>query len=429
MRRGGTLPASSMLQEATALTPIFRVWSRWLIPVLLVGLVAVLWVANRAFVDAAPARNDFAARWEGGRAWVSERISPYDPAVSLEAQERVYGRPANEQRGEDPFHFLYPFLSLMVFAPLGLLDFEPAYALWMSLVEICLFASTWLWCRTLRWKGSGWTSIAILAFSVLWFPAFETLILSQVVALEALLLAAGMAAVQARREAVAGLLLAASLLKPQLGIGLILLVALWAAFSGRRELLGWLATGVVLMVGATLLMQPDWPMQMIRQVLDYAGLPVFLSPVARLSQSLGFGQVGVFVLAGLLLAYLFWEWKETFGGEEHRFLWTAALTQAVVLLLMPFGIAANLILLIFPIVLILQAWYGRQGRAVDAPATLLLGLFAAGSWLLSLGSLENGEPSLWVLVGFPLLTIGGLFWVRWWSTRAETWSELGSRAV
>ncbi len=411
-----------------AMTPILRVWTRWLIPVVLLGLVAVLWSVNRAFVEAVPARNDFAARWEGGRAWVSERISPYDPAVSLNAQERVYGRPANEKRGEDPEHFLYPFPSLIVFAPLGLLELEPAYALWMSVLEICLFGSTWLWCRTLHQKGSSWTTIAILAFSVLWFPAFATLILGQVVALEAFLLAAAVAAVLARRESLAGMLLATCLIKPQLGVGLVLLVTLWAAFSGRRELLGWLATGVALMIGASLLLQPDWPMQMVRQILNYGSLPVILSPVARLSLSLGFGQVGALVLDGLLLAYLFWEWKETVRAEEHRFLWTAALTQAVVLLIMPFGIAANLVLLVFPIVLILQAWYGRQGKVVDAPAALLLGLLTAASWLLSLASLEQGEPSLWLLVGFPLLTIGGLFWVRWWSTQAETWSELGTRA-
>jgi len=110
-------------------------------------------------------------------------------------------------------------------------------------------------------------------------------------------------------------------------------------------------------------------------------------------------------------------------------MWTAALTQAVLLLIVPFGIVSNLVLLLFPIILVVEAWYGRQGRSVDAPGTVLLVLLAAASWLLSIGSLEQGEPSLWVLFGFPLLTIVGLLWVRWWSTRAQAWSELGTQLL
>jgi len=240
------------------------------------------------------------------------------------------------------------------------------------------------------------------------------------------LLAGGLTAVLARRDSLAGILLSAALLKPQLGIGLVVFVTLWAIFSGRRQLVGWLATGVAFMTGASLLLEPGWPAQMVRQVFDYLGLAVIQSPVARFSESLGLGQGGTLVVSGFLLAYLFWEWKESLGGEERRFLWTAALTQAVVLLLVPFGIVSNLVLLPFPIILTVQAWYGRQGRSVDAPATVLLLLLAAASWLLSIGGLEQGEPSLWVLFGFPLLTIGGLFWVRWWSTRALAWSELST---
>ena len=408
------------------MTPILRVWSRWLIPILLLALAAALVMVNRSFVEAAPARNDFTARWEGGHSWISERVSPYDPSVSLQAQERVYGRPANERRGEDPLHFLYPLPALIIFAPLGLLEFELAHAVWMSVLEICLFASTWLWCGTLHWKGSGWMTAALLGFTVMWFPAFESLVLGQFAALEALLLAAGLTAVLARRESVGGLLLAAALLKPQLGIGLVLFVTWWAIFSGRRQLVGWLATGVALMAGLSLLLDPGWPMQMIRQVFDYLGLAVILSPVARVSESLGLGQAGTLAISAFLLAYLFWEWKGSLGGEERRFLWTAALTQAIFLLIVPFGIVSNLVLLLFPILLIVGAWYGRLGRSVDAPAMVLLALLASASWLLSIGSLEQGEPSFWVLFGLPLLTIGGLLWVRWWSTRAQAWSELGA---
>src|SRR3970040_1266360 len=154
------------------MSPFLRVWARWLIPFLLVGLAVGVVAANLAYVEAAPARSDFVARWEGGRAWVREQLSPYDPEVSRRAQERVYGREANTARDEDPQHFLYPFPSLVIFAPLGLLDFGTAQA-------------------------AGWGA-------VLW--------------------AGWVAATRHNRDAIGGLLLAACLLKPQLGMGLVLYV-------------------------------------------------------------------------------------------------------------------------------------------------------------------------------------------------------------
>jgi hypothetical protein len=400
-----------------------------LIPILVVVVAAGVVAANLAYVEAAPARNDFVARWEGGHAWVRERLSPYEPAVSQRAQERVYGRPANITRGEDPQHFLYPFPSLVVFAPLGLLDLGTAQAIWMSLIELALFVSTLLWVSCVQWKWSAWMAVATLAFSVLWFPAFAAVVDAQFAAIEALLLAGSLAAIRSGRDAVGGILLAACLLKPQLGIGFVLYVGVWAIAVRRRSLLGWLVTSVVALVGASAILDPGWAAAMARQVIDYLALPVSLSPMARFAEAAGIGSFGALVLSGVALLYLAWEWRDSLAGDERRFLWTIGMTQAVLLVVAPFGIAANLVTLLLPFVVILEAWSARQGRTVGGPATVLLLLVAAFSWIVSVGTLDIGQPSLWLTLGVPLLTIIGLFWVRWWTTRARTWSELEGRVL
>lgn len=407
------------------MSAFLRVAARVVLPIVLFGLAIALFFANLEYVRRAPARNDFFPRWEGGRAWIRSQESPYDPAVSERSQQRAYGRPANEQRGEDPVHFLYPFPAVVVFGPLGWLSEEPAHALWMCLIEISLFAATWLWVRAVQWRASPWMLVSLLAFSVLWYPAFATLVSAQFVAINAALLAGAVAAIQARREALGGLLLAATLVKPQVGLAIVIYAAIWALVSKRRQLLGWLLTGLVLLVGGSLLVQPGWPAQMARQVFDYFDLPVIFSPLGRLSAWLGTGQVGTLVLTGLLFVYLVWEWKESVPGDARRFLWTAGLTQTIALIVMPFGTAPNLILLLFPLAVILEAWYERQGSAIDAPAAIILFLVAAGTWLASLGQLEGGEPPLALLVGLPLAIVVGLFWVRWWSFRARDGSDLG----
>jgi hypothetical protein len=358
---------------------------------------------------------------------VTDQTSPYDPAVSLRAQERVYGRPANTARAEDPQHFLYPLPSLVVLAPFGWMPFPLAQATWMTLVELSLFASTLLWIYCVQWKPSFWVAAATIAFSVLWFPAFAAVVGAQFAAVEALLLAGALAAIRSQRDAIGGILLGASLIKPQLGIGLILYIAVWAMAARRRSLLGWLVTGVVAAVGASLILDPGWPGGMARQVIDYLSLPVSQSSLARAADSLGLGSFGTLALSGACLLYIVWEWKSSLSGDEHRFVWTAGMTQAVLLLVTPFSIAANLVTLMLPFAVILEAWYARQGRSVDAPATVLLMAIALFSWGVSIRTLDGGLPSLWLTLGVPLLTIVGLFWVRWWTMRARVWSELEGR--
>lgn len=405
------------------------VWARRLIPLVLAGLAAALVAVNLRYVELAPARTSFVARWEGGHAYVADSLSPYDPEVSLRAQERVYGRPANPRRGEDPQHFLYPFPALVVFAPLGLADFKTAQALWLSLIEVSLFGATLAWIGALGWKPSFWMRLSLVVFGVAWFPAFAALVDGQSSAIVWLFLVGALAAIGARREALAGWLLALASVKPQLGVGLILFVGLWAWASGRRLLLGWLILGLAALFGVSFLVEPDWPLGMARHVFDYLGTSASPSALARLSAELGVGSVGTLVMTAVALGYLLWEWRHSLRDDWRRFLWTAAMTQTVVLLVTPFSSVPNLVTLCLPIAAILEAWYSRQGRAVDAPATVILGLVAAASWLLTLPILEGGQASLWVLVGMPLAALFGLIWVRWWSIRGRVWSDLGSQGT
>src|SRR3972149_4730576 len=164
----------------------------------------------------------------------------------------------------------------------GVAEFGTAQAVWMSLIELALFASTLLWVASVRWKWSTWMAVVTLGFSVLWFPAFAALVHAQFAAVAALLLAAALAAIRRGRDAVGGLRLALCLFKPQLGIGLVLYAVVWAIAVRRGALLGWLITGIVALVGASLILEPDWLRGRGRPLIYYTSLPVGPSPVAGL---------------------------------------------------------------------------------------------------------------------------------------------------
>jgi hypothetical protein len=408
------------------LSPLVRVWVRRTIPLLALGLAAGLFFVNLQYVKLAPAQNDFVSKWVAGSEWIQNGISPYDPQISLESEQRVYGRPANADRGEDPVHFLYPMPVVVLFAPLGILDYGSALAIWMSLLEIALLGGSLLWVPALAWRPSGWMVAALLAFSALWFPAFAALVQGQIVILAALFLAGGLAAMRGRRDALAGFLFVAALIKPQLAVGVLVYTLIWAFVVGRRQLIGWVIAGLVLIVGISLLLEPRWPLEMLRQLFDYFRLPLSQSAVGRLSAWFGFGTVGTLVMTGGALVYLVWEWKESIPGDPMRFLWTAALTQCIMLAVIPFATLPNLITLVFPIAVILEAWYVRHGTSTDGPAALVLALLAIASWLPSIETLSGGEPSLWLLLGLPVASALGLTWVRWWSYRIRGTLDLGS---
>ena len=156
----------------------------------IVFLVA-LTVANYRYSVDSPGGNDFLARWNGARFWLVEGTSPYEPEVSQTAQELIYGRPAVREQGEDVAHFVYPLPSMLFFGPFGLLQYNVARAIWMTILEIGLPLLAILGIRLTRWKPSRWMLVLTLLFSVLWYHGLRSVIVGQFAVIEALLMIGG----------------------------------------------------------------------------------------------------------------------------------------------------------------------------------------------------------------------------------------------
>jgi hypothetical protein len=123
-----------------------------------------------------------------------------------------------------------------------------------------------------------------------------------------------------------------SVCSPQLGIGLVVYAGLWAIIARRAAL--WVVCHRPRRHGRISLCWSQWPAAMVRQVLDYLALPISLSPVARLAESIGIGSFGTLAISGGCC----FTWCGSGGfhpGDERRFLWTMAMTQAILLVLAP----------------------------------------------------------------------------------------------
>lgn len=391
-----------------------------LLVVAFLGLLVGLTYANYQFALAAPGGNDFLARWMGARMWLTEGISPYDPRVALATQEVFYGRPADPSQGEDLAYFVYPLPAMIFFAPFGLLPYTLARAVWMTLLEVGLPLLALMGARLTHWRPPPLGLAALMLFSVVWYHGFRAIILGQFAVVEALLLTGALLAVQREQDALAGVLMALSVAKPQMAYMLVPFVLIWGLSRRRFALLGWtLGAGAALLV-ASLLLLPGWPIDWLRQVLAYPGYTPPGSPVAILTGYVpGIGRPLAFVLGGLLFLYLIWEWMLAWGKEDPWFQWTAALTVVISQFILVRTATTNYVLFLPGLVLIFRMWTLRWRNQGWRLAGLVMVLLTVGPWALFLATVEGNQEATIMHVPLPILMLFGLWWVRWWAIRAS----------
>ena len=209
--------------------------------------------------------SDFLGFYAGAKLAGTREI--YD-AAAVERMEQTYGRLDRAK----PFH-RPPFYTLAL-APLAQLPYRRAFGLWQALNVAALGAFLWLWPFADR------TRAAILT---LWFaPLWMAIGLAQDTGLVLASLAAAARLLDRKRPVAAGLALAACSFKPNLLLGVALVLAarrMWKVCAGAA------AGGAAIYLISAAVYGPGWP-------LDY------VAALGRTSQLLG-PQTNFANLAGL----------------------------------------------------------------------------------------------------------------------------------
>lgn len=382
-------------------------------------MLVALTITNFRFAEELPGGNDFLARWMGARYWVQEGISPYDPQVSLESQQLVYGRAADVEAGEDISHFVYPFPAMVFFAPFGALPYTVARAIWMTVLEISLPILILVGIAIADWKPHRAVLVSLLFFSVLWYHGMRAVIVGQFAVIEALLMAGSLLAIKRGSDPMAGILLGLSIAKPQMAVLLIPFVFLWAGWARRWSILVWgIGTiGVLLLI--SLLLLPDWPIMWMRQLLEYPTYTDLGPPVEILADAFpSVSRVIAVVLGGALLLYLFWEWAKAAGKSDRWFQWTAALTIVVTNLVALRTATTNYVVLLPALCLIFSVLVERWGARGNVVVLFAMVALLFGLWALFLATVDGNTESPIMYLPIPILTLLGLWWARWWATRA-----------
>ena len=380
------------------------------------GLAGLTWM-NYRFSVQNPGGNDFLARWMGARKWLMEGISPYDQRVSLATQEILYGRPADPQRGESLGHFVYPLTSMIFFAPFGLLEYLPARALWMTVLELSLVGLVLVSMRLVRWKPKPVWTVSLILFGLLWYHGVRAIILGGLAPIEALLIVAALYLILKDRDVGAGVLLALSISQSQITFLLIPFILIWAYSRRRFSLIRNYLISLLGFFALSLLFIPNWPMQMLWQWVDLSNYPaqtdlltsIIASSVPGLRTRLNIGMQIV------LWIYLFVEWVGAWKKEYPWFLWTAMMTLVITNFVVIPPVTTHYVMLLPVLLLIFKVWRQRWEKVGNWVVGLVLLLLLIGLWFLFLSAVDGNieHPAMYLPV--PLICLFGLWWVRWWA--------------
>ncbi|MBZ0299688.1 MAG: DUF2029 domain-containing protein [Anaerolineae bacterium] len=395
---------------------------RWVIGIglLLAVLAGAVALTHHNFTEPFPGLNDFMSRWEGGRSYWVDGLNPYGEQASLNIQQRIYGRPATD--AEDPGYFAYPFYTLFLIWPLMQTTYAWASAIWMVLLEACLIGALFAQFDLFGWKPKPWLLGVLLLWTLLFYYPARGLILGQPGLLVYFLEVLSLWALFRRQDEVAGVALALSTLKPQMGFLIVPFLLLWGLRVRRWRFVG--AFGVVFggLVLASFLLLPSWFSDWLAQVSIYSSYTALGSPVWIITQYyLGLGSAGEWAVNLLFYGVMLWTWYGVLvQGRSERFLWAAVLTLTVTHLVAPRTATPHYAVFILPLMFYLAEINRRGQRRGGLWSGLILAGLLILPWLHFLLTVEGEfeHPTVYLPLPFGMLI---LLWVTrglWWRRAA-----------
>jgi hypothetical protein len=127
-------------------------------------------------------------------------------------------------------------------------------------------------------------------------------------------------------------------------------------------------------------------------------------------------QLG-WLVSGVSVLILLFEWWLSLKKDFRWFLWTACLTMVISQWIGIPSIPGNFAGLILPLILISALFIERWNRGGQWVAVLIAVILFIWEWVLVYFDLTSIQPKMQLnlLVPLPLILLIGLFWVRWWA--------------
>lgn len=384
--------------------------------ILLISLIG-LYRANYVFCRDNPGGVDFLPRWMGARFWLIEGVSPYDDKVSLATQIASFGEPAEQAGRGEKGYFLYPLPVMILIAPFGFFDYVHARALWMTFSEIALLGIVFLGYKIARRQDTHTGMVLISSlFILLIYPSAKAILNGHIVVFDLFFIVLGVYLLMRAHDLPAGLVFSLVVIKADFALLVILFLLIWTIRQRRYEFFYGILGGGGLLFAISLLFIPDWPLQHLRQIWGVIAQGQSLVNIIS-QQAPGIQKQLFWILLLSFIAYLLFEWFQSFSGDEYYLVWCSCVTLTITCFIRPFANVANYVLLIPALILIfrviLERWRTLGGIFIGLS---MIGLGAGMWWIVFRGNTALSEPFS-IYITLPLYTLLGLWWVRWWALR------------
>lgn len=330
-------------------SPFIR-WS--VLVVLLILLVAVQSFAlYTVFTSKVSGGNDFFVRWLGVREYLLNGTNPYDSSVAEKAQIAMFGRVVGPEI-KDQAYFAYPLYILYFIWPLSLIPYPWAQAIWMTLLQLMLMASTLLAIRLSGWKPPRWLFWITIFWGIFLYNGARAIILGQLSILVALALFLALWSLHHRHDIWAGLFLSLTTIKPQMIFLVLVFLLIWALFQQRWRVIISFGISLLVLVTTSMVLVSTWPLDFIRNALAYADYVAFGTPLENLLHYFFPAAIAAPLTVGLsvlLFLALLPGWWLAWQGRPGAYTW-AVMTTLIVGSLIAFRSATtNQIILYLPL--------------------------------------------------------------------------------
>lgn len=389
--------------------------------ILIIGsglLFGLVW-GNYQFAKKNIGGANFLIQWIGIRSIITGGSSPYDDAVTAQIQQAV--KLESDYTAHSPSRFTAPIFSGILTFPFAILENRIlAHAFWLSAQLIALWLILLLGLRLTTWKPAWYL---FLLFSLLTLLSYHVMVpwLDGGLAIwSALFLVLTLSAIHNNWNELGGVFLAFTAIKPQMVILVIVFILIWAAFQRRKYLILWFFITLILVSVIGSLLVPNWMQQYIKLLYNFpetfAGSTLaMLFKVSWPGLGIQLGWLVTVISAGVLLA----EWWLARRRDFRWLLWTACLTIVVSQWIGIPTTPDNLTGLILPLILVASMLTEHWPRGGKWVATFMLLLIFAWEWVLLYLDIASPQATvlLNLLIPLPLISIIGLYWIRWWAIK------------
>jgi hypothetical protein len=319
--------------------------------------------------------DDFYPVWLAARLSRLEHRNPYGPETTRQIQIGLFGRPLNPLNPTDPpvdyREFAYPAFTELLVWPVADVQFSQLRPILAALLALVTVASLWLWMLALQWRVHPLWFAVIVVLAVCNYQVLEALFAEQPGLIVGFSLASAALALRQNHLLLAGVLMALTLVKPQMTLLAVVYLLLWSLSDRRRAKfsVGLLIT-IAFLVGASLYLWPRWIEQWIKILLGYhryATPPLVTVLLGNWSPYLGKALIIVLLGVCCLLA-----WRNRRATpNSFDFWWTLSLLLAITSVTLLPGQAIYDHVILFPGIFLLLRYRRELSNAGRVPRTLL----------------------------------------------------------